>query len=398
MDVGVGYSENAESYGAGLDAVRDARMRCPGDACDLVLLFQTALHDSELVHRGVREAAGTGARILGGPAVGAISNDQLGYGGYQVGVAVFSFSGDGADIFTAGELAGNEEAVGRALGEALAGVAPGRARIVLYDSVNRRSGRMQLNMATPLLEGIRAQAGVQPTLVGAGLCGDMIGSPTRQIIDDRICDQTAIALVLPPAVHMHTTVLHGCEPASDYRLVTRTDGPTILELDGAPAVEVAQSLLGDALPLDKYGFFVTLGINTGEKWAPFDESAYVNRLCLKVDRRRGGLVMFEPDIVSGDEVQFMHRAVTLDSVAPRVEAVFRQAEGRRPVFALYIDCAGRAAAYSGLEAEEAALVQAAVADRVPLLGFYSGVEIGQIRGGPRPLDWTGVFCLFSVAA
>lgn len=398
MHAGVAYCEDSDSFTAGYEAVRQALDRCPASRCDLVVIFSTALHDSEHIHAGVRRAAGPRPRIIGGDAVGALTNHELGYGGYQVGAAVLAFDGDGAGILAEGDLADQEERVGRVLGRQLADGRHERPSLLLYDSVNRRAGRMKLNMATPLLAGMHAEAGVLPQLVGAGLCGDMTGSPTRQIIDDTVRDQTAIALTFPDDVRMHTTILHGCEPASDYRTVTRVDGATVLELDHRPAVEVTQELLGASLPLDKYGFFVTLGINTGDPWAPFDESAYVNRLCLKVDRERGGLVMFEPDIEAGSRVQFMHRNVTMHSIAPRVEDVFRQAAGRRPVFALYIDCGGRAAAYAGMEEEEAAMVQRAVADRVPLLGFYSGVEIGQVQNRPRPLDWTGVFCLFSVAS
>jgi hypothetical protein len=46
--------------------------------------------------------------------------------------------------------------------------------------------------------------------------------------------------------------------------------------------------------------------------------------------------------------------------------------------------------------EDAVMVQKTVADRAPILGIYSGVEIASVNGCPRGLDWTGVFSLFSV--
>lgn len=66
-----------------------------------------------------------------------------------------------------------------------------------------------------------------------------------------------------------------------------------------------------------------------------------------------------------------------------------------PVFAVYIDCAGRCAGYGGIDIEDAHVVQEIVKDRVPLLGLYTGAEISSIGGRPRGLDWTGVFCVFS---
>ncbi|MDR1920541.1 MAG: FIST C-terminal domain-containing protein, partial [Candidatus Adiutrix sp.] len=70
--------------------------------------------------------------------------------------------------------------------------------------------------------------------------------------------------------------------------------------------------------------------------------------------------------------------------------------GRKPVFAFYVNCAGRAAGYAGTDLEDALTVQRVVAGRAPLMGIYSGVEIAPVKGKSRGLDWTGVFCLFSV--
>ncbi len=92
----------------------------------------------------------------------------------------------------------------------------------------------------------------------------------------------------------------------------------------------------------------------------------------------------------------MFRSMSPDYMRPRIEDAFARIGDREPVFALYINCAGRAAGYGGFDIEDARMVQNTVADRAPILGIYSGVEIASIMGRPRGLDWTGVFCLFSV--
>ena len=69
----------------------------------------------------------------------------------------------------------------------------------------------------------------------------------------------------------------------------------------------------------------------------------------------------------------------------------RAIEGSSLLLGIYIDCAGRGSARSGAPVEEAELVQRGLHAAVPLLGFYSGVEIAPFAGGrSRPLDWTGV--------
>ena len=207
---------------------------------------------------------------------------------------------------------------------------------------------------------------------------------------------TALALAFSGEVRVDTAIMHGCRPASSYYTVTKADKQTILEINGQPALRFIGGVTGSALPPEGYPFFLTFGVNKGDKWGEFDEDAYANRLCLAVDKEREGLVMFEPDMVEGTEFQIMYRSLDLDYIAPKLEPLFARLDGRRPVFALYINCAGRAAGYAGSDLEDALEIQRAVADRVPLLGMYTGVEIAPVRGRPRGLDWTGVFCLFSV--
>ncbi|MDR3300480.1 MAG: diguanylate cyclase [Candidatus Accumulibacter sp.] len=143
-------------------------------------------------------------------------------------------------------------------------------------------------------------------------------------------------------------------------------------------------------------FFLIFGINHGERWGEFDEENYASRLCLGLDVARGGIVMFEPDMDEGTEFQIMFRSLDPHYMKPKIEALFDRLDGREPVFAMYIDCAGRCAGYGGIDIEDANVLQKTVGTRVPLLGIYSGVEIASIGGRPRGLDWTGVLCLFSL--
>lgn len=395
---GVGASEEADSFSAGAKATRQALERAGLEACDFVLLFSTSKHDPEKVRDGVRSVVGPTTRITGGYAVGIITNDFLSYGGYEIGVAVFRSAAYEFNLHIAGDLPLNEEAVGRALGSAMsaAGVAADDPVLLFYDSVDRTSGKMRLNMATPLLAGVEQTAPHLTQFAGAGFCGDMRSLPTRQWLDDDIHSHKAIAVSIGGGLHMQTRIIHGCAPSSSYRTITAADGPAVLEIDGKPALEAIAEMIGDDIPVEEYGFFVTLGVNHGDKWGDYNEAEYTNRLCLKVDKERGALIMFEPDLVAGTEVQLMRRSIDLSYIGAAVAEMLEDiaSAGRTPRFALYIDCAGRAAAYSASDIEEAEEVQSILAG-IPLLGFYSGVEIAPVKGMPRPLDWTGVLCIFS---
>lgn len=399
MRAGVGYSDNPETAEAGRQAVREALEQAGrNDPCDLVMLFATARHDAEVLRRAVADIVGERVPIVGGGAVGAISNHAYGYAGDQIVLALFWLEDTACDIITEGGLTGSETDVGRRLGKKLAehGVTPESQVFLFYDAIDRTQGGIRMVMATYLLAAVEESLGFLPALNGAGLQGDYLLTPTRQWLGDAVGEHHALALIFSGAVRVDTVIMHGCRPATGYYTVTKADRQTILEINGEPALRFMDRLLGSAITPDAYPFFLIFGVNKGEKWSEFDENSYASRLCLAIDKEREGIVMFEPDMAEGTEFQVMYRSLNLDYMAPKMEQLFENLGDREPVFALYIDCAGRAAGFGGIDLEDAVVVQKTVEGRVPLLGIYTGVEIASVMGRPRGLDWTGVFCLFSV--
>ena len=392
---GVGYSENASSYDAGVEAARGA-LAGAGDRADIVLLFATSKHDPSALRDGVRSVVGSGPRLIGGSAVGTMTNTHLGYEGYQVGVAAISSDSVRIDMYVEQGLdVRGEEAVGRALGRRIAeGTHPGESSLLLmYDML--KVPPTELNVATLLLAAMGGEIGAWPDMAGMGLFGSMQFTGATQWFDDQVLSESALALVLSGGVRMHTTIMHGCRPAGRYYTITRSEGARILEIDGTPALDFLGAMLPDK-QWEEYPLFVTLGVNRGDKFGDFNESDYSNHLCMAIDREAGALVMFEPNLVAGTEVQLMRRSIDFDYIDQRVGSLFAELEGRTPFLALYIDCAGRAAAFCGAEREEGEEVQRSLTARgVPLLGMYEGVEIAKLVGQPQPLDWTGVLCVFS---
>lgn len=398
MRVGIGYSEHPDTDIAGSNAAQRALENAGrSDPCDFVLMFSTSYHDSAALRDAVAGVLGQGTPIIGGGAIGVITNDRYGYAGEQMGLAAFWMDGLGFDLFAKGGLVDNEIEVGERLGVRMRerGVEKTTPSILFYDAVNWTGDRMRLNLATPLLQGLKKSLGFLPDyLVGAGLQADFEGNPYRQWVGRETVEHYAMMLTLNGDVRVDSIIMHGCRPAGDYYTVTKAEGQTILEIDGQPALPYIESQLQPSLPAEAFPFFMIFGINRcpGEK---YQEKNYANRLCLDIDTKRNGIVMFESDMVAGTKFQIMYRSLDLEYIPPRIEHLFKSQEDREAVFAMYIDCAGRAARY-GAELEDAVVVQKAVNGRAPLLGIYSGVEIGPIMGEPRTLDWTGVFSLVTI--
>jgi hypothetical protein len=397
--VGVGYSENAKSFDAGVEAARAAITDADARACDLVLMYSTEKHEPAQLRDGVRSVVGPSTRLIGGYSMGIITRDRLGYDGHQVGVVAISSDSLKVDMFIEGGLVGREYEVGVALGNQIRERHYTDANILLmYDLVKRSAAEgLALNLATPLIEGLSQALESWPPTAGVGMMGSMQFNPTFQWFDDRIEQHSAMALVLSGGVRMDTIIIHGCKPAGGYHTITKAEREVILEIDGKPALDAIADLLGpdSDKSWEDYPLFVTLGVNKGDKFGPFKEEEYANRLVMAVDKERRALVMFENDLRAGFDVQLMRRSIDFDYIRRRAQDVLDRVGDRRPFFALYIDCAARASAYCGTEREEAEEVQRIIGAKMPLLGMYSGVEIAKVGNDMQALDWTGVLCVFS---
>jgi len=397
---GVGYSENPKSFEAGAGMAKQAISEAGIDKCNLAILYSTSKQDPFQLSNGVRSVIGPDARLIGGYSMGIITKDYLGYEGYQAGIAVMSSDSIDVDMFITNSLPGNEVNSGIALGKQIKNKNyRGDPNIlIMYDAIKAQTPTaMSLNLATPLLEGIEKSIGIWPPTAGVGMMGDFQWNRTYQWFDDKIIQDSAMVLVLSGGVRMDTIIMHGCKPSSDYHKITKADGNVVLEIDGKPAVDMIAKLLGEGSGFGWQDFplFVTLGVNKGDKYGEFKEEEYANRLCMSVDKERGGLVMFEPDLEEGSEVQLMRRSIDFQYIGQRAQKLLDGLGDRKPLFALYIDCAGRASAYCGTESEEAEEVQKVIGSKMPLLGMFSGVEIAKVGNDMQALDWTGVLCVFS---
>ena len=191
--------------------------------------------------------------------------------------------------------------------------------------------------------------------------------------------------------------MHGCMPASSYKTITRAEGPVIYEIDDRPAIDVIDEFFGSEhkVPWNAFPLFVTLGLNKGDKYGDFKEENYANRVCLAIDAEKKALIMFEPDLKAGDEVQLMHRSVNLDYLHTGIASLKQKAAGKKPLLYFYINCGGRAKPFAGGELEDVTEVQKIIGNETPFMGFYSGVEVAKLGNHLQALDWTGVLCLLT---
>lgn len=392
----VGQSRIAESAAAGRECAEIALAGLQPDAePGWALAFCGGRHDPEAVFAALRDGL-RGIPVIGGSAIGVVTNAGGGYNGYECAVALFPAAGGVPVILSERGLDDDEAAAGGRLGRRIADVAgSGRVVLLFYDSV-ASAPPPRLHPATVLLDALYAAApNLGADIVGAGTVSNFQIDDSCIFDGERVARHAVVAAVLPPGIGAETAILHGCVPVSSFLEITRVDGAEVFEIDDRPALAVIAERFGMGLDddrIDDLSLRATLGRKHGDPFSPYDERDYANRLILSVNRDTGSVTLFEPDFVEGTKVQIMSRdnRLMVESVTHGAAAMRAAVADRQPMVALYIDCAGRASAFSGGAVEEADEVVRAFAEAMPLIGFYSGVEIAPLKGRSRPLDWTAV--------
>ncbi|MFO8239442.1 MAG: FIST N-terminal domain-containing protein [Dissulfuribacterales bacterium] len=403
MKVGIGYCNKKDAFYSGKTAANIAARDVITDKPDFILAFCSGQLDHKEFLRGVKETLGN-TPVIGGSTIGIITNDYLTYKGYPSGVAIFQLDDIKYQIATAGGLDKDERLAGHSLARKLSKTQEDRLLLMFYDSIKVPASPISppiINASPPLIFGMESILQSNAPIIGAGLIGDYQFSNTTQFCSTNVCEHSVVGALLSGSINVYHTIMHGCSPIDgEYHKITKMQGSHIYELDERPIVEIIDELYGNESWGKQYPVnLLTIGVNYGEKFE-YREDEYVNRLITGILPDDSGIRIFETDLEQGMEIQFMLRDgdMMIESAKNNSECLMKNIkdDGKRPVFGLYIDCAGRAAEQSNTLTEEAMEVQK-VMNRynTPLLGFYSGVEIAPVLGKSKGLDWTGILMILA---
>jgi hypothetical protein len=405
MKIDTACCNNPDGYAAGCGIAREIMERGRITAPTTVFAFCSAAVDAGAFVRGLRSILGERIPIVGGSTIGVITNTHLCCEGFSASALIIEERTPRFRIAAVGGLDRDEAAAGRELVRRLEPGGDEKLLFVFWDSIRQPPGENAppvLNASAPLLDGIFEGLAPGIPLFGAGLLADYGFGPTVQFCGHTIERQSAVGVLFKADVQPCFRITHGCTPLDGvYHTITRMQGDVIYEIDGEPAATVIDGLYGsrdwrDRTPVS----LVSIGVNLGEKYGAVAEENCVIRLITGVLPDGAGISLFEPDLETGSEILFMLRdsRKMLESARQNAEDLMKQIrnDGHRPLFGMYIDCAGRASRQANTLTEEAAEIQM-IFNRhdCPLFGFYSGVEVAPFRGRSRGLDWTGVLICFA---
>jgi len=411
--VGISSCNQNDSFAAGQILARDSLVNGDIEKPTIGLAFCAGRHNHNRFFQGLRSVLPSNVPIIGGSCIGVITNDDLCYSSiaddenYPAALAVLQLP-DTIDcrLVSVGNLDKDEEKAGREFSNKCQIGPDDKAVFLIYDSIKVPLSEEQppvLNSAAHMLAGItNSTFNFQVPLIGGGVIGDYGFNSTQQFCGFSIEKQSIVAAIYSGAIEPHFCITHGCSLLSGtYYKITKAEGACIYELDNQPIVELIDNLFGGKEwqkqnPLKT----LTIGMNESDKFSDFEEDNYKNRLIVGPTADKKGIVLFDADIKEGDEIQLMLRngPEMIESAREKSKQLIAEirSKGKKPVFAIYIDCAGRSAFFSGTDREEAAEIQKILNENnIPLLGFYSGVEIAPIAHKIKGLDWTGVLMILT---
>ncbi|HTE55493.1 MAG TPA: FIST N-terminal domain-containing protein [Kofleriaceae bacterium] len=350
------------------------------DAAPAVLLaYASVNHDQAGFLRGVHEVLPTGTAVLGCSAQGIMSRGVVAEDGYLAGAIALGGSSLGVVTSHVEGIHVDSAAKGRDLGRSLCADLSGspRAVILLYDPLC--GADMDVFLAS-LFEEVRCP------IIGGGASqphGPMVR--TFQYYDDRAFSGGAVAVALDGTFGMETAVCHGTSPVGIEMIVTRADGPMILELDGRPALEVWQEMTSAGQPDLENTAALAVGIPAD------DDGLYLVRAAFGTDAALGG-VLLQASLPTGTPVMLHHR--TIEGVLGGTTAMARDLSarlgGRKVRAVLGFECGARTASFLGHDRvmRENLELQDAIGGDPAWLGLLAWGELYPLGGRPQFHNYT----------
>ena len=180
-NTGTAYSQNENSFEAGLEIAKNAIGNSTLLEHSIFLLFATPTHDAHLLMKGMRSVIGNAPAIIGGTTIGVVTNEFLSYTGVMAGAGFMSSDENFYIINTEAGIKDREFDAGTNLGKKIKkSLNADSSLLLLYDCMkftHDESDQLLFNLSMPVLEGVISQIKQWPASVaGVGVIGDMTGA------------------------------------------------------------------------------------------------------------------------------------------------------------------------------------------------------------------------------
>jgi len=344
---GVGMSYHHNPSIAGREAAEQALQKAGVSKPDFVFMFGSIGYDQQSLLRAVREATG-GTPLTGCSAEGTINGDDADESNFSVVVTAISSE----ELQWHNGLAAGLEADPRAVGkrvakDLLAHLSTDTIGLFVFPDGLKDFVVPTDNLVDNFFAGLEGNLPSErflPMWGGGANANFNMAPPTYQYCDDEVITDGVSYALLSGKARAGWAVSHACIPIGGERIVTRSKGNIIYEIDGKPAVEVLKEYLPEQALDDDHDWIryaISLALCFRSPSYMKDEE-YVVRGVPAVKMSDGSIVV-QTEVQEGTSVWFSSRdkekiSTGFDRMAARIK---EQLGGERPKLVFQFECAIR---------------------------------------------------------
>jgi hypothetical protein len=379
----IAYCQTCDSHQAGVEAALGIRDRL-GQRPDVLLLFTTIGHDAAQLVAGIASVMGD-VPVVGCSQFGIITQQGCDESSHSIALLGLQSSDVEFYPFILDGLQVDSEAVGRDLGSKLAfweqeKQDPNRLLMLFPDSMNGN--------VNALMRGVEASIGGAIDIVGGIAAHDYLATETFQFLNQRVTHQGVSGLFLTGDFQYRLEISHGSQPMGGVRTITKAVGNVVEEIDGRPAMELLNTLIG-AERIQDYGQLVNL-VTLGAA-VEGDEETFIVRAIVNTNLEEGSFRL-SSEIPTGGKFRITRRVPNqvLRSTEVATQALIDRMESPDQALYLYFNCDGRGSYLFGDVDPDVEAMQSVLGRDRDLFGCFCFGELAPVRGKNYCHGYTGV--------
>jgi hypothetical protein len=385
---GVGISRHHNPNVAGHEAAEQALQNAGVSKPDFVLMFGSIGYDQHSLVRAVREATGE-APLTGCSAEGTINGDDANESGFSVVVTAISSD----ELTWTNGLAAGLEADPRAVGKRVAKdlmphLSAETIGLFVFPDGLKDFVVPTNNLVDNFFAGLEGNLPSERFLPmwggGANVNINNWAPPTYQYCDDEVITDGVSYALLSGKAQAGWAISHACIPIGGERIVTRSKGNIIYEIDGKPAMEVFGEYIPEgALTHDRDWFRYVISLSLCFRAPSYmKEEEYVVRGMPAVSMADGSITV-QTEVKEGTSVWLSSRdkekvSNGFDRMAVQIKD---QLGGEKPKVVFQFECATRGKLMFR-EQEKLQILKRfrqSLDSDAPWVGFYTAGEIGPVE-------------------
>lgn len=388
LRAGVGCSLAPRADQAAIEATTAALKEAGLRTAQAVFCFASCTHGGGYgaILRRVAERAQT-SNVVGCGAIGLIGGEREIEGGQALVVMVIGGEELRATRFFAPGLRARPNEIANELTAAIEPQLSGNDLLCLVADT--------YNFAPESVLEPVARSLPQLAVAGGGATEDGSTGENFVFCGDLFANDALSAMLLGGDIEVTLGASLACQPTGPLREITAARGNVVVELDGAPALEVFRATVGSlAEDLNRAARVVYAGFPLMPRAQRLERGNFMVRNLIGFSEEHQAIAVAHK-LTVGDTMGF---AVRSDHRArDELKATLQEMVGRvkgQPLCGLYFNCVSRGSGLYGMPDHDIAYIHQQLAG-LPVAGFFSGFEIGPTAGATRLLQYSGVLALIS---